>query len=86
MKFPKALSFIQEVLIIFLLILTFNNLLGRFDEVIVSDGVGYYDYNPSFFIFDDLNRYQFDTSSNSEVFPEFEILEAISILIIMENH
>jgi len=68
MKFPKALSFIQEVLIIFLLILTFNNLLGRFDEVIVSDGVGYYDYNPSFFIFDDLNRYQFDTSSNSEVF------------------
>jgi len=71
-RFPQSLHFIQEVLIVFLLILTFNNLLGRFDQVIVSDGVGYYDYNPSMFIFGDLNRHQLDPSSNPEAFSRVQ--------------
>lgn len=62
----KAFLNCQEVIIIFLLVLTFNNVLGRFEVVIKSDGVGYYDYNPSIFIHHDLIRNSSDSLHRPE--------------------
>jgi hypothetical protein len=63
----RAFFNIQEAIIIFLLVLTFNNVLGRFEVVIKSDGVGYYDYNPSIFIHHDLIRNSSDSIHNPDL-------------------
>lgn len=47
---------IPELFIIFCLIFTINNYIGNVDKTIKADAVGYYEYLPSLFIHNDLNR------------------------------
>lgn len=47
---------IPELFIIFCLIFTINNYIGNVDKTIKADAVGYYEYLPSLFIYNDLNR------------------------------
>lgn len=50
-------SIINELLIVFILIILINNFIGNVDTTIKADGIGYYDYLPSIFIHHDLNRH-----------------------------
>lgn len=45
-----------EVLIIVAVLFTINNYLGHSEQRIIADGMGYYEYLPSYFIHDDLHR------------------------------
>lgn len=45
-----------EVLIIIAVLFTINNYLGHSEQRIIADGMGYYEYLPSYFIHDDLGR------------------------------
>jgi len=57
---------IAEIFWIFLLLLLTNNYLGNNEKLIVSDGVGYYDYLPSAFIHKDLFRYHKGNESSTK--------------------
>lgn len=51
----------MEALVMFLLVLSINNYLKNPEMPIRADGMGYYEYLPSLFIFGDLNRHQLDS-------------------------
>jgi hypothetical protein len=61
---------LRELLIIFLLIFTFNNYIGNSDSTLGSDGIGYYDYLPALFIHDDLNRHKLN--KDDPVYDRFQ--------------
>ena len=61
MKYLTKFRFIQELLIVFLLLLLINNYLKNDRPVILADGKGYYDYLPAIFIYNDLNFNYTDT-------------------------
>lgn len=61
-------SIAVELLLIFVLILTYNNYIGNSDITIKADGKGYYDYLPSVFIHKDLVRKDFSRVGNSPVY------------------
>lgn len=58
MNFLSALlkSILGEVIVIFLFLFIINNYIGKHNDYIHSDGTGYYDYLPSLFIHNDINR------------------------------
>jgi hypothetical protein len=57
-KFVKYIGW--ELLVIFLLILVINNYLLNEKILIKADGIGYYDYLPSIFIYNDIYRFNQD--------------------------
>ena len=59
-------SFGIELLIVFSFMLLMNNFVGR---TITGDGIGYYDYLPSIFIYKDISRLNF-TENDSIAFRE----------------
>ncbi|MEO8761666.1 MAG: hypothetical protein ABI388_09565 [Bacteroidia bacterium] len=61
-------SIICEALVIFLLILTFNNYLGNDKETINADGIGYYEYLPSTIVYHDINRKAKPVKTNPEFY------------------
>lgn len=61
-------SVYAEVIIICILIFCFNNYIGNSDITISSDGVGYYDYLPSVFIYHDLVRKDIPISTDSSIY------------------
>lgn len=61
MKYLNVFRFVQELFIIFLLLLLINNYLENDRPVILADGKGYYDYLPAIFIYNDLNFNYIDT-------------------------
>ncbi|MCK9452478.1 MAG: hypothetical protein M0Q90_12360 [Bacteroidales bacterium] len=61
MKYLSKFRFIQELLIVFLLLLLINNYLHNDRPVILADGSGYYEYLPAIFIYNDLNFNYTDT-------------------------
>jgi hypothetical protein len=74
MKFkfiPFLNNIISELLIIFVLILTINLLVGNVKIRISSDGVGYYDYLPSIFIYHDIVRKDITIQQDSALYSRF---------------
>lgn len=64
-SFFKIVSrIIPEILIIFSFIVTINSYIGNTDKTLNADGIGYYDYLPSFFIHHDLIRKNFSRTKN----------------------
>ena len=61
MRYLLKFQFIQELFIVFLLLLLINNYLKNDRPVILADGKGYYDYLPAIFIYNDLNFNYTDT-------------------------
>ncbi|MDY0078691.1 MAG: hypothetical protein RBR87_15590 [Bacteroidales bacterium] len=61
MKYLSEFRFIQELIVIFLLLLLINNYLKNDRPVILADGKGYYEYLPAIFIYKDLNFHYTDT-------------------------
>ena len=68
----KLLSFFKnifwELVVVFFLILTFNNYLGNDKETIDADGIGYYDYLPSVFMYHDIDRKDKPVSMDSSFY------------------
>jgi len=67
-------SIINEILIIFLFIFLINNFLGNVDKTIKADGVGYYDYLPSLFIYHDLIRKDIPVQKDSILYDRLTSL------------
>ena len=61
MKYLNNFRFIQELFVVFLLLLLINNFLKNDRPVILADGKGYYEYLPAIFIYKDLNFSYTDT-------------------------
>ena len=61
-------SIINELLIVFILIILINNFIGNVDITIKADGIGYYDYLPSIFIHHDINRHTLKEIKEPEKF------------------
>lgn len=55
MKLVRRLPF-NEIIIICLFLFILNNFTGKSDEIILADGIGYYEYLPSIFIHKDFVR------------------------------
>lgn len=69
MRFINLIKSVSvEALIVFALILTYNNYLGNEEVIIKADGKGYYDYLPSVFIFHDLDRKNHNRFENHQVY------------------
>lgn len=84
LNFLNYFSFIiWEVIIIWLLILSFNNFIGNSEETIKGDGVGYYDYLPSIFIHKDLIRKDYQKHKN---FDEFSRIDSIGVYVNYKEH
>jgi len=73
LKAAKSVFF--EVLILFAFILTINNYLGNVDRTTNADGVGYYDYLPSFFIHHDLVRKHATARSDTALYQRVQELK-----------
>lgn len=58
LKFQLHRFYIGEFFVVFCFIFTINNYIGNSEKTINADGIGYYDYLPSAFIHNDLNRQQ----------------------------
>ena len=67
-------SIINELLIVFILIILINNFIGNVDITIKADGIGYYDYLPSIFIHHDLNRHNLKEIKEPEKFNRINSL------------
>jgi len=64
-KIKKSLFFILgEIIVVFVLLYSFNNHIGKDKETIKADAVGYYDYLPSIFIHGDFNRHTSNTNDS----------------------
>jgi hypothetical protein len=68
--------YIYELIVIFSFLFSLNNITGKTDEIIVADGIGYYDYLPSIFIHRDINR-----KGNLKSSPVNERINALDIYI-----
>lgn len=67
---------LSEIIIVLLMVLTLGSYL-EFEKVILkADGVGYYDYLPSFFMHDDLNRKDHPIDEAPEVYERLNSLES----------
>jgi hypothetical protein len=58
--------FVGEVLILFMLVLTVNNFLGNTPKTIAADGIMYYDYLPSVFLYKDFGVQEKVKDENKE--------------------
>lgn len=69
-------SVFNELLITFLLVFLLANVIGQTDKTINADGIGYYDYLPSIFIYHDLNRHNLNLIQSPEKFNRVNSIAA----------
>ncbi len=77
-----AIAFLA-VLTLFVYVLVVNNYLGNSKSRISADGIGYYEYLPSLFIYHDLNRKDSDRRKQPEMFSR---VESITTAIYLERN
>jgi len=81
LKFLKTI--IAELVIVSLYLFIINNYIGKTDKTINADGIGYYDYLPSIFIYKDINRKDISITDDSLLYQR---INSLGVYVECENY